>query len=424
MNGSVTMTTETSAARSPAVAETTGSRRRLFRGTGRDIWLLSGGVMVSTAGDAAAMIALLLRLRPDGAGWVSALLGAQLVPSVIAAHWFGRIIDSHDKRRLLILALSGQAAVGVPLALIGTPWVTVALFFAMSTLNALVRPATSAMIPSLAGEAEALTGYAWVATGTGIGWILGPAAGGLLTGSIGARATLLGDAGTFLVLTLACAGLSFREKPTADAVTNESGSGGAALIWRDVVLRTSILVSGLAVGCAVVDNVAAPYRFVNQLGTSSFGYGGYLALWGLGALVGAQLARRAKNAAAALAVGNLLSGVGIAGIGLAPVLAGAYVASVVGGVGNGLATVSLSALVSSRISAAHRGRAFAATMGFVQASTGLGTASGAPLVTAFGAGHSMAGAGGLAAIAAFGAVVWAVRLTTPAILHESTPAHP
>jgi hypothetical protein len=63
-------------------------------------------------------------------------------------------------------------------------------------------------------------------------------------------------------------------------------------------------------------------------------------------------------------------------------------------------------------------------MGFVQASTGLGTAAGAPLVTAFGAGHSMAGAGGLAAIAAFGAVVWAVRLTTPAILHESTPAHP
>lgn len=374
--------------------------------SGRDLWLLTAGGFVSTAGDAAALIALLLRLRPEGAGWVSALLGAELVPAVVASHWFGRLVDSHDKRRLLVIALSGQAVVAVPLAVISTPWVTVALFLLMASLGALVRPATSALIPALSGEDRAVTGYAWVATGTSLGWIVGPALGGLLTGSIGARATLLGDAGTFVVLTIACGLLSVREPPRSEPLAKGRGSGGASLVWRDVLLRTSILVTCLAVGCAVVDNVAAPYRFVDQLGTSSFGYGSYLGLWGLGALAGAQLSRKAKRPARSLAVGNLLCALGIAGIGLAPGLAIAYVASVGGGVGNGLESVSMSALVSSRIPPEARGRGFAATSAFVQASTAIGTAAGAPLVTAFGAGHSMTGAGVLAALAGLGAVLW------------------
>ncbi len=394
----------------PVEPETTFVRRRRWirldraRAVGGDVWLLAAGTFVSMAGDAAAMIALLLRLRPAGAGWVAALLGAELVPAVIASHWTGRLVDSHDKRRLLILALSGQALVSVPLALFSSPWLTVALFLLLSTLGALVRPATSALVPALTGEERKLSGYAWIATGSSLGFIIGPALGGLLTGAFGARSALLADAATFVVLTLACARIRTREAPRTQPLAKGRGSGGVSLVWRDVVLRTSIVVTAVAIGCAVVDNVAAPYRFIGQLGTTSFGYGLYLGLWGVGALIGAQLARRGSNTALVLAIGNLFCALGIAGIGLAPDVVVAYLASVAGGVGNGLANVSLSALVTSRISAPARGRAFAATAALIQGANGLGTAAAAPLVTVFGAGHAMAGAGGLAAVAALGAV--------------------
>jgi MFS family permease len=385
----------------------------------RDITLLSAGVLVSIAGDSGALIALLLRLRPQGAGWVAALLGAELVPSVVASHWTGRLVDSHDKRRLLVFALSGQAVIAVPLALFHQPLLTVALFLVMATMGAVVRPATSALVPSLSGEEQKVTGYAWIATGGSLGWIIGPALGGLLTGAFGAQTTLLGDAGTFVVLTAACLALSVREAPPSEPLPKGRGSGGFSLIWGDLVLRTSIFVTALAVSCAVVDNVAAPYRFINQLGSSSFGYGSYLGIWGVGALLGTQLVRWIKDPARGLVVGNLLCAIGILGIGLAPDVPVAYVFSAFGGVGNGLENVAMSALVSGRIAANARGRAFATSGGIIQTGTGIGTAAGAPLVLALGAGHAMAGAGGLAAFVVVMAAPWSLVQRGPA---QSPPA--
>jgi MFS family permease len=221
-------------------------RRDRARAVGGDVWLLTGGTFASSAGDAAAMIALLLRLRPDGAVWIAGLLGAELVPSVIASHWTGRLVDSHDKRRLLILALCGQAVVSVPLALFNRPWLTVTLFFLLAALGTLVRPATSALIPALSGEERKLSGYAWISTGSSLGLIIGPALGGLLTGAFGARSALLGEAGTFVALTMACIALKVREAPRTQRLEKGRGTGGLSLIHSDLVLRTSILITAVA----------------------------------------------------------------------------------------------------------------------------------------------------------------------------------
>lgn len=155
----------------------------------------------------------------------------------------------------------------------------------------------------------------------------------------------------------------------------------------------------VTVACAVVDNVAAPFRFVDQLGTTSAGYGFYLALWGIGALGGAQLPRKLPRSAMPimLAIGNTMCGLGILGISLAPNVAWAFVASVFGGIGNGIANVSMSALVSGRVAADERGRAFAAVGAFIQSGTRIGTVAAAPLVVALGAGVAMAAAGAASA---------------------------
>jgi MFS family permease len=186
------------------------------------------------------------------------------------------------------------------------------------------------------------------------------------------------------------------------------------IIRRDSLLWWSLVATAVAVACAVVDNVAAPFRFIDQLAASSAGYGSYLALWGVGALVGAQLPRRLDTSAlpTALAIGNGLSGVGIVGIGLAPSLWVALAASTFGGVGNGIANVTMPALVSNRIHSEQHGRAFAATSAVVQTGVGVGTVAGAPLTAALGAGHAMTAAGGLAALLAALTVTWLLSRRT------------
>lgn len=382
----------------------------------RDIALLAGGTLVSVAGDSAALIALLFELKKHGVGWVSGALGAELLPFVLFASLSGRIVDRHDNRRLLVLALTGQALVAVPLAFVRTPWLVITLFFALNTLATIDRPAANAMVPVLSGDMDPTKGFAWVATGAGIGWIIGPAVGGILTSTAGVTTAIGIDAATFLVVAAACAALSVTRgaEPAVDG-HDEDRHGGLRILRRDAILFLSVVTTAIAVACAVVDNVAAPFRFLDQLATSSAGYGGYLAVWGVGGLVGSQLPRRLdpSRLPVALAIGNGLSGLGIVGIGLAPSLGVALGASALGGVGNGIANVALSALVAARVAANQRGRAFATVGAIVQTGVGVGTVAGAPLVAAFGAGHSMTGAGGLAAVLAALTAAW-IALRKPA----------
>ncbi|HVT64866.1 MAG TPA: MFS transporter [Mycobacteriales bacterium] len=374
----------------------------------RDLGLLAGGSLVSVAGDSAAMIALLLELRSHGVGWVSAALGAELLPFVLFASFSGRIVDRVDNRRLLVMGLAGQAAVAVPLAFARSPWLVVALFFALNAVATLVRPASSAMVPVLAGEDNATKGFTWIATGVGIGWIVGPAAGGLLTSASGVTATLLVDAGTFLVTAAACGLLSATRKPDGTTDEEENQHGGLRIIRSDTVLFLSVATTSIAVACAVVDNVAAPFRFVEQLATSSTGYGAYLALWGVGGIIGSQLPRRLNGSTlpAALAIGNGLSGLGIVGIGLAPSLGLALGASALGGFGNGISNVAEAALLAARVKTEQRGRVYASAAALIQTGIGVGTVAGAPLVAALGAGHAMISAGGLAALLSGVTLIW------------------
>jgi MFS family permease len=377
----------------------------------RDVGLLAAGMTVSVAGDAAAVIALLLELRTAGVGWVSAVLAAELLPFVIFASYSGRLVDRVDNRRLLVGALLGQALVVLPLAFVRAPWLVVLLVFLLATVSTVVRPAVSAMIPALAGDEHAPKAYAWVATGSSIGWIIGPAAGGVLTSAFGVGTALVVDAVSFGVLALACSLLSTSRSTATELLEPGARLGGMTILWRDAVLRWSVVVTAVVVACAVVDNVAAPFRFVDELGTTSAGYGAYLALWGVGALAGAQLPRRLGRGSmpVALAIGNLLCGLGILGIGLAPGLAVAYAASAFGGIGNGIANVAMSALVASRVRAHERGRAFASVGALVQSGTGLGTIAGAPLVAVLGAGRAMVAAGAVSSAVAAATAGWARR---------------
>jgi MFS family permease len=374
---------------------------------GRDLWLLSTGQLVSVAGDSAALVALLLRMRPHGSSWVAVLLAAELIPFIVCAPFSGRLVDRVETRRVLLAALFGQALIVVPLAVVTAPAATVALFAGLNALSTLVRPATSALIPAIAGPDGAARGYARLATGASVGWIVGPALGGILTGVTGTTAALLLDAASFVIIAAAVTLIRARRPPTRPVhthpdATNSARQGGLGLLWRVPVLRTALLISAIATGCAVVDNVAAPFRFLDQLDATDLGYGLYLAIWGTGSLAGVRFFTRIPphRHPTALAVGNLLTGLGIAGIGLAPTLPLALIASLAGGFGNGIVGVTESALIAAHTPTNQHGQAFATAGAIMQTAIGAGTAIAAPLVNAFGAGLAMTCAGGLAAVAA------------------------
>ncbi|WCB91453.1 hypothetical protein DSM104299_00124 [Baekduia alba] len=374
-------------------------------GAARDLWLLGAGMAVSATGDTAALVALLLRLRPEGTGWVAALLAAQLIPTVLLSPVVGHLVDRFETRRVLLTAVVGQALVAIPIAIVTAPAATVSLFVVLGAFNATVRPATNALVPAIVGEERAIAGYARLALGQSLGWVIGPALGGVLTGAFGSTTALLVDAGTFVVLAGACFLIQTRREPApVDAAEAHGGRGrqarlGFQLLWNDRVLRVVLIISAISIACAVLDNVAAPFRFIDQLGTTATGYGVYLALWGAGVMAGSQLPPRVPTARERYvpAVGNLLCSLGIAGIGLAPSLAFAFVASALGGVGNGMANVSQNALIGKRVPDHQRGRAFAASGAVMQTATGVGTAAAGPIVATLDADVAMMVFGGLGA---------------------------
>ena len=409
-----------------------------------DMSLLVAGVAVSTAGDAAALTALSVHLSAGGAGWVAALLAAELVPVVVLAPITGRLVDRTENRRLAVLALTGQALVALPLALAGARWLSLLLFAVLSAFVAVVGPVTAAMIPAITGRGAAGRGYARIALGRGLGYIVGPAAGGLVTGAFGPRTALLADAASFAVLALVWSRVRSRRDPrllaaaeaaardAAEVTASDTGAtaGGWRLMWDDTVLRSAVVLTGVSIAAAVVDNVAAPFRFVDQLRAGAGGFGTYLALWGLGALAGSQLTPhlgRVGPPTRLLAIGNMLSCIGVVGIGLAPGLGVAYLAAVAGGVGNGIANVALNAAVAQRVPAAAHGRAFAAVGAAIQTAVGLGTAAGAPLVALLQPDGAMIAAGTVGAVLAAGHVGLTLRrggataLPHPARPDDHTP---
>ncbi len=393
------------------------SRPEQHRGR-RDLAILAAGSAISTAGDTAAYIALVLRVQSSGSGYVSALLAAEFLPTVALVAVSGMVVDRFDAKRVQVTCLLGQAVVAAALALTSNAFASIALMAMLGSFWAFTRPAFSALIPRVTGEEGAAKGYSSIAVGQSFGWIVGPAAGGLLAGHLGSGVTLGIDSLTFLVLAgsllFVQASRPGARAGRADSAKREDGSAAAGirLIWNDSYLRIALVLTAFAIGIAVLDNVAAPYRFVDQLHAGSSGYGIYLAVWAIGALVGARLIgrlNRTDRAAHQLALGNVVICLGIAGIGAAPTYWVALVASLIGGVGNGMADVAENVVIQSRTPEQLRGRAFAAAGALMQGAIAVGTIVAAPAVAFLGAGRAMLSFGLLAALTSACGLIYAMR---------------
>src|SRR5580692_1287986 len=175
-------------------------RHRLFA-------LMWGGQFVSNIGGWMQTVAaqwLMLTLT-GSAAYVALVQTAAGLPVVLFAIVAGTVGDLVDRRRFLLgtqtFMLVAAAALGA-LAIAGlvTPWVLLALVFAVGTGQALTSPTWQTLQPELVSPAERVQAISLGSVNQNLARAVGPAVGGVLLAATSAGAVFLVNAATFLAV--------------------------------------------------------------------------------------------------------------------------------------------------------------------------------------------------------------------------------
>lgn len=139
---------------------------------------------------------------------VGALGIAQLVPLLLTSVIGGAIVDSVDRRRLLLLTQMLLAATATGLAFnaaLDEPkvWLVFALAGLNAGISAIDNPSRSASIPALVGERHLAQAFAIVQTLFNIAKTAGPAIGGLLIAQAGLTISFAAEAVLFCLSAIA-----------------------------------------------------------------------------------------------------------------------------------------------------------------------------------------------------------------------------
>jgi MFS family permease len=381
----------------------------------RGLPLLVAAVGVSMFGDLLAYVPIALHLQDEtGSGLVVATMFVALwSPMFFLAGPAGLLVDRHEPRRVLLFAVLAQATVACALAFTSGTVAILALTALLGCGGAFAQPAEFALIPSVArGDVRRANSY--VETARGLGFGLGPFAGGLLAAAGGMKLGLLVDAASFLFvgavsLVLPCYTCAGR---TRDAVGR--ARDGIVFLSRDATLR---LVLGVGFVSLLFMTAVAPAEVFfakDVLGAGDLGYGLMLGAWTTGmTLGGLVLARRVGGAWTAL-VAIVAQSVGLLVPTLWLVLAWGCMWFLVGGVAHGLKNVLLRTLIHERVPSALHGRAFAAYNGLRNFAEIFSVMGGGLLVVELGARWTMFVAGLLPALAGLVGLGIYARAGTPA----------
>jgi MFS family permease len=329
------------------------------------VWVAVLAKAVSFFGDMVATTALVLRLQAGGAGApsVAALLVAGLVPIVLLAGPAGRLADRFGSRRLLAWSGGAQAVVAGGLVLVDGRAAVLCLVALLGAGQAVNGATWSALLPSLVPAEELPRALGWSQAANTVGMIAAPAAGGLLTGAVGASAAIALDAATFVLV--AVAGVVLPNRTVAPA----SGrlAGAVSIVRRDALMTSTLLLLAAFVLLGSMVNVVDVFLVRGTLHAGPTAYGLSGATYAVGMLAGAVLAGRRLSGPAQLARAYLLAagalGVGLAAIGLSPTIAVLLVFGAGAGCANGVLNVASSSLLMGRAAADERGRVGALVSG-------------------------------------------------------------
>ena len=272
-------------------------RHRLFAA----MW---GAQFVSNVGSWMQTVAaqwLMLSLTTS-ATYVALVQTAAGLPVVLFAIVAGTIGDLVDRRRFLLVTetfmLVAAAALGA-LAIAGlvTPWVLLALVFAVGTGQALTSPTWQTLQPELVSPAERTQAISLGSVNQNLARAVGPAIGGVLLAATSAGTVFLVNAVSFVaVIAVIVAWRSAAHAPDAlpREHVGEAVRAGGRYIAASPVLRVILARAGLFIFFASAIWALLPLTAETVLHLGSGGYGLLLGSVGIGAVAGAVLLPRLR----------------------------------------------------------------------------------------------------------------------------------
>jgi MFS family permease len=324
---------------------------------------LQGGL-----GAAAGYIALmLLAYERIGSAWAAtAVLLADLLPAMFLGALLGGVVDRTSRLSCAVAAdvLRAAAFAGLVFAHGIVPMLALALAAGLG--NALFRPATSALLPSLVPDPHLPAANALFSMLRDGGYLLGPAcAAGLLL--LGGPQVVIGlNAATFAIsagLLLPLRGRLRAFAPVgADAEPVPASTvAGVGRILREPLVRTLIASSGAVVLVAGIMNIAELVLAQQELGSGRMGFAVLISGFGCGVIAGSLLAARddGTDGVRRRYLGGLaLMAAGLLGSALAPAFGFAMLTFAITGAGNSLFMLSDRLLLQRMVPERLHGRTF------------------------------------------------------------------
>jgi predicted MFS family arabinose efflux permease len=255
----------------------------------RVLWLAQ---ITSVAGDQLARVALTVLVfnQTRSALLAAVTYVATIVPTFLGGILLSDIADRLPRRAVMIGCDLARAALVVLMVLPRMPLAAVIVLLAVVTLlGAPFQSARTAMLPDiLAGERFAL-GQAVSMTTYQLALVAGFAAGGVVTGFLGTRTSLVVDAATFAgSALLVWRGVRERRPPGHGTVRRDGALTnlivGTRLVFSEPALRTPMLLGWLSAFYNIPDGVATP--LAAALGGGAVTVGLILTSQALGATAG------------------------------------------------------------------------------------------------------------------------------------------
>jgi DHA1 family multidrug resistance protein-like MFS transporter len=287
---------------------------------------------------------------------VSLLAAGYALMQLLLAPLWGRLSDSLGRRPLLAIGLIGFAVGQALCGVVTSLWALYAVRMGTGLFSAAIIPAAFAFVADTTSDEDRTRGMAQLSAAAGIGFVVGPAIGGLLGGidvqALGlpvASFSLPFFAATAFAL-LALLTLRWLDEPVVAAVAERPPAASWLDLARQIGLPLAVSMVG-QVAVALFETTFALHARTD-LGMGLIEIGAVFMVCGLMMLVVqlvavAPLARRwgeARLASAALA----LMGLSLAFLAVAVGKASVFTLVALYAIGMGLLTPAVSALVSRR----------------------------------------------------------------------------
>jgi MFS family permease len=349
---------------------------------------------------------------------------AAAVPSLVVGLFGGPLIDSVDRRRLVLTMSSCLALVSAAFAVQAfagnrSIWLLYGLVLVQNALTSINGPARRTFLPRLLGPSLLPAGAALTMLAMHVSLIAGPPLAGLLTAWAGLKFCYLVDAITFLASLYAVFRL-----PAMRPEGQPSGRGPRAVAEGLRFIKSNRPVLGALLTDLSATALAMPIALFPALNAERFGgspqtLGLLTAALAAGGILGSTLSGPVSHVhrhGRAMLVATVFWGLGLIGLGLVDGLVASLACLVVAGTADVLSVVFRTALIQTVTPDRYRGRVSA-----VEYVVG----AGAPELGNFRAGllGSIAGPGAAAAIGGASCLVGTavIALTLPALARYRTP---